>query len=193
MKMVFTHDDPKEVSFKDFMKVCFSRNAYDGYIRITQLPNEHIGLLTHRKKVVKEANDSIEWSEFTIVSGTIRLCYKKDMTIPEPYVIHLHDFDSANLILLLEHFDPTRDKLFMEYYPKNNSQNNERCGLNQDTLHIRKMRKKIVHDSDTKYERAVSIDHQWKDDTTMLINMHDLYWKSVVEKIYMKSDVFKEQ
>jgi hypothetical protein len=43
---------------------------------------------------------------------------------------------------------------------------------------------------DSNYSRTIAIDHQWKDTTCMLINMHD-DWKNEVENIYLKSDVFK--
>jgi hypothetical protein len=86
-------------------------------------------------------------------------------------VFHLHYHDSWNFLSCLKLFDITKaDKMQIEYYPDNNSTNNERKGLFQETITFILLKATKKGDRET---YKVSVDNQFVEDTTRLIDRGD--------------------
>lgn len=107
----------------------------------------------------------------------------------ECIIFNLHSSKCDNFITLLKVFELTHsDDIKLEYYPVNNSQNNEKTGLYNDTL-ITYCRKYPTNgNKDAKTTFRVYVDNEYIPGTLcMLAGNHHMSTKDVLESLNVES------
>ena len=182
-------DVEKKVSLKKFLKLSEAYDHYDRYIRLYCFADDdgkrRLIVLTHQEIAIKNPVDTKNDLKMTVsyfCEVPTRYLNVHDSKggerLPTSYgkrplkVFHLHYHDAWNFLSCLKLFDVTKgDKLQIDYYPDNNSTNNEVKKLFQETISF------IILKTTRKGDRKtyhINVDNQFVEDTTRLID-HS-YW-----------------
>jgi len=181
-------DVEKKVSLKKFLKLSEAYDHYDRYIRLYCFADDdgkrRLIVLTHQEVKIKnpvDKNDDLKMTVSYFCEVPTRYLNVHDSNggerLPTSYgkrplkVFHLHYTDGWNFLSALKLFDVTKaESLGIEYYPNNNSTNNEKKGLYQESLRIAILRPAKHNDSGDRETYKVNIDNQFVDDCTRLID-----------------------
>ena len=182
-------DIEKKVSLKKFLKLSEAYDHYDRYIRLycfadTDGTRRLIALTHHEVKVKNpvDKNNDLKMTISYFCEVPTRYLNVSDSNgggerLPTNYgkrpikVFHLHYTDAWNFLAALRLFDVTKaDSLGIEYYPNNNSTNNEQKGLYQESLRIVILRPAKHNDSGDRGKYQISIDNQYIHEVTRLID-----------------------
>lgn len=175
----------KKVSLKRFLALSEKYENYDRYIRLyyfeDELNNYRCIALTHQEHHVKNPVDKENdirvmvsyFCEVPIchlsihdsnIDGQERTSYGK-----RPLkVFHLHYPDAWNFISALKLFDVTKaTNMVIDYYPHNNSNNNIKKGMFQETMRFC-LQKVVGRRSIETYK--INVDNQFIDESGRLID-----------------------
>jgi hypothetical protein len=173
------------VSLKKFLSLSEKYDHYDRYIRLYSFNDvdgvRRLLVLTHQEIAAKNPADKNNDLKTTVsffcevpishLSVHLHSPDSSDYSKRPLKVFHLHYHDSWNFLSCLKLFDVTKaDKMQIEYYPDNNSTNNERKGLFQETITFILLKATKRGNRET---YKVSVDNQFVEDTTRLIDRGD--------------------
>ena len=173
------------VSLKKFLALSEKYDHYDRYIRLYYFNDaedkRRLLVLTHQEITTKNPADKHNDLKTTVSYfcevPISHLSIHTNFSGGESYskrllkVFHFHYSDAWNILSFLKLFDVTNgNKVQIDYYPNNNSTNNEKKGLYQETIKFTILKDTKKGSRET---YKVGVNNQFVENTTRMIDRGD--------------------
>lgn len=157
--MINTYD----VSVKDLIKCKEGKDNYHFHML-----EDGIEITRHCEKPVKNQYSGLDYLVKTVVPGSVSIqwSYNHKNEYEQKKYTNKSNFyvDNPTFTAILElYLIKKGDRITFEYWPYNNSQNNDDAGLNGETLTI------CIRDKNNRILNRVQINESWKHETTRMI------------------------